>query len=206
MDFTDGNHSTAPDCWSGFGQMMSVIEACATYEEVQKNTAQYGEAAAVVGSAGIFKTAASALNQLAHMIEHHPDKPETILAAQYLSAMEHAPNLVLPYCAYVLHEILHGEKLVQMEAAAVYAIQAMSCYGNDAAPYALDVVGCLLLKECPGKVKECALDFFIQTSMPDACDGAFSVVVDQSEDPTIRQWNADRKQEDDEEVDQDHLK
>lgn len=206
MDFTDGKYDTAPDCWSGFGQMMSAIEACATYEEVETNTTQCGEAAAVVGYSEILSTAASALNQLAHMIEHHHDKPETILAAQYLSAMEHAPDLVLPYCAYVLHKILHDGKLVQMEAAAVYAIQAMSCYGNDAAPYALDVVGCLLLKECPAKVKECALDFFIQTSMPDACDGAFSVVVDQSEDPVIRQWNADRKQEDNEEVDQDNLK
>ena len=186
----------APDCWAEFGKLKSAVDASASAEELTANTQHLGNTLAVAASGNMLSQLDTALDRLTHQIEAHPETPEAVLAAHYLSESFMASGLVIPFCAHLLHKVLHADKLAQLEDLAIQAIEAMSCYGIEAAPFALDVVGCLLHKNCPAKVKECALDFFLHTGMPEACDGAFSVVADKSDDPVIRRWNADRKMQD----------
>jgi hypothetical protein len=199
MDLVLEHKGDTPDCWSGYGQMMSAINFYSPPSQRPGSIEELVDAAAVEACGNQMQEGDTAIERLTQIIKEHPDRPEAILAARYLANTENARGLVVPYCAYVLHEILHADKLVQMKEVAVDVIRSMSRYGEDAAPFSLDVVGCLLLKDCPPEVKEAVLDFLVATTLPGNCDGAFSVVANQSDDPVIQLWNIRRKRNDDEE-------
>ena len=188
MDLSTDTPATPPDCWKEFGQMMSVIENSATTEELHANLKPFGEAFTVAGSGAMVSKAESAIEFLVETIENRSTSPEAIFAADCLATWRYAPEVVLPFCAKVLHEILAGDKLSAMEDVAVEAIEVMSYFGEDAAPHGLEVMGCLLLDHCPVKVKHAALQFLFDTAISGTSTVVFEKVLRESADPDIVEW------------------
>ena len=187
MDFAEDTKATPPDCWAGFGRMVSDIKACSS-EDLLARTEQFDLAAYVESAGQRLEDTETLIDQLVRTVKQGSGTPEAILAARYLAASKNAPEQVLQFCTLVLHEIMYSSKVVQMEQVAVEVIQSMSCYGDKAAAYALDVVGCLLLKDCPAEVKHAALEFLVRTAAPRTCNVVFEKVLRQTGDPDITQW------------------
>lgn len=187
MDLVEDTKATPPDCWAGYKELLAAVEAKASANELTATT-QHPSALLAVAAKGEMSSENDLPDRLTQYIEAHAGTPEAILAARYLSMLEEAPEVVVPFCARVLHEILHADKLTQMEDLAVEVITAMSQYGEDAARHALDVVGCLLLDSCPAKVKHIALEFVLQMVAPLTCTVVFEQILRRSKDPDITQW------------------
>lgn len=193
MDLAEDTEATPPDCWSGFDDLLLAVEVDPTLWGDDFTRRRLSDAMKIASHGNVLQKFDTAVEELEQVIRTHPDTLEAVLSAHYLSKTLWAPSLVLPFWGKVLHEVLGADVLLEMEDLVAEAIESMSNYGEDAASCALDVMGVLLTKGCPPKVKECALDFFLRTGKPGACDGVFSVVADNSDDPVIRGWNADRK-------------
>lgn len=196
MDHVENATATPPGCWSRFDELLFAVEADPTLGGSNFTMPVLGDAMKIASHGQTLEKLDGALDQLEHVIKNHPNTLEAVLAAYYLSSSMWAPSLVLPFWTNILQEIVLADKVSQMEDLTVHTIESMACYADDAAPFGLDVLACFLTKDCPARVKECALSFFIHTMASEGRTTAFSAVADQSGDADIRRWNAARKLED----------